>query len=123
MGLGEHGDIAPLFGIGLQLSHQFFDGRAYHLVKGVFYRERNGGVVDILRGKTEMDELLVLVEMANTVELLLDEIFHCLHVVIGHLLYLLHPTGVVEREIAVNLTECGEERLVEVLELGQRKFA
>ena len=54
-----------------------------------------------------MDELLVLGELRVLVELLLQEILHSLHIVIGRRLDRLDPLCVLQRELVENLIEEG----------------
>ena len=49
-----------------------------------------------------MDELFVLLKIANLIELLLDEILYSLHIVIGGLLNLFHTSGILLREILID---------------------
>jgi len=48
VGLGEHGHIAPLVGILLQLGDEFFQLRTEHLFKSLLDGEWHAGVVDVL---------------------------------------------------------------------------
>ena len=64
----------------------------------------HGGVVDILRGEAEVDELLE-VGQAHLVEFMFEEVLHGLHVVVGGLLYLLDGEGVVVGEMTVDIAQ------------------
>lgn len=55
-------------------------------------------------------------------KLLLDEIFHGLHVVVGNLLDILHALGILLREVAIDITQTSEQALVKRLELRQGEF-
>ena len=123
MCLGQHGHVLPLLRIVVELLDEFLDHRAVDLFQGLLDREGYAGVVDVLRGQSEMDELLVLVEASKPVEFLLDEIFHGLHVVVGGLLDFLDACGVCFREVAVDVAERVEAAVVEVLQLRQRQLA
>ena len=59
---------------------------------------------------------------AEAVETLLEEIFHRFDVMVGDGLDLLDAFGVLERKIAADVAELVENRVVNVLELGQREF-
>ena len=94
MCLGQHRYVGPLFGIGAELGYQFLYLRVVHLCQRLFDREGNGGVVDVLRSQSEMDEFLVCIQSAQTVELLFQKVFYGLYVVVGHALYLFDASGI-----------------------------
>ena len=70
-----------------------------------------------------MYELLEGDEGRLLVKLLLDEVLHSLHVVVGHALDLLHASCISLRELLVDATQVGEQSLVNTLQLGQGKLA
>ena len=70
-----------------------------------------------------MDKLLVSLQTADFVKLLFDEIFHSLHVVVGHRLDFLHATGISLRESDVNVAQTPEQCMVETYQLRQRQLA
>ena len=123
VGLGQHGHIFPLIGVLAQLGYELLDERIVHVGQGVLYRQRHAGVVDVLRGEPEVDELLVGVEPANLVELLLDEVFHCLNIVVCHLLYFLDAARIGLREVGIDGAQAAEKAVVESGQLGQRQLA
>ena len=131
MGLGEHRNVFPLIGIALKLGDEFFNLGIEDFLKGLLDREGDTGVVDILRSKTEMDELLVRLEIScrnvpcrrESVELLLDIVFHCLDIMICDALYILDALRTGNCECLVDAAKHGEETLVEGRELGQRQLA
>ena len=102
MRFGEHGHGFPFLGIVVQLFDELFQHGNVHLLQGLFHRERHAGVVDVLRGESEVYELLEGIKSANLVELLLDEVFHRFHIVVGHLLDVFHPLGIGHGEVLVD---------------------
>ena len=58
----------------------------------------------------------------NLSELLLDEILHGFHIVVGHLLNILHPLGILLRELTIDIAQTVKQTLVERLELRQGEF-
>ena len=70
-----------------------------------------------------MDELLGLYgEAVQCVNLLLDEILHSLHVVVGNLLDILHALGILLCEVAIDVAQGLKEVVVYHLQLGQWQF-
>jgi hypothetical protein len=61
--------------------------------------QRVGQIVDVLGGAGEVDELADRLQFGVAGDLLLEEIFHRLHVVIGGALDVLDPLGVGEGEV------------------------
>ena len=122
MGLGEHGDVFPLLGILVEQANHLIEQRQVSLVERVADEHRHRSVVDVLRRESEMDELLIL-SQAKTVELLLYEIFHRFHVVVGYAFDILHALRVVDREFGVDVAQLSEECVVNARKLRQRKFA
>ena len=123
VGLGEHGHVAPLVGILLQLVNDFFYLGAEDLVERVLHREGHAGIVDILRGKTKVDKLLVGIQTAYLVKLFLDEILDGLDVMVGYHLDILHALGVGLRERQVYLAQAGKQCMVKRRQLGQGQLA
>ena len=121
VGLGQHRHLFPRLGIVVQLFYQLFHERIVHLLERFLYGKRYTGIVDILRGKTEMDELLIYAQ--HRIKLFLDEVLHGLHVVVGHLFNILHPLSIGRREVNVDVAQLREQRMVEILKLWQRQFA
>ena len=70
-----------------------------------------------------MDELLECIEATDGIELLLEEVLHCLHVVIGHLLDRLHSGSILFTECLIDGTQLREELLREGCQLGKRQLA
>ena len=123
MSLCKHRHVLPFVSIILQLLDEFFDHRVVNLVECILDCQGYTCVVDVLTGQTEVDELLVLLEIANLIEFFLDEVLHGFHVVVGYLLDVLHSLCVSLGEVGIYLAQGGEEVLVEGLQLRQRKFA
>ena len=69
-----------------------------------------------------MDELLVGFEASYLVKLLLDEIFHRLHIMIRHRLDVLHALRAMLVETQIDLPQPTEQAVVEAGELRQRQF-
>ena len=69
--LCEHGYFSPFGSLGLKVVDETLKCRDIYLVESFLDGERHGGVVDVLRGESEMDELLVFVEASDGVELFL----------------------------------------------------
>ena len=65
-----------------------------------------------------MDELLESFESADLVELLLDIVFHSLHIVVGGLLDLLHAGSTLLVEMAIDIAQTWEEVGGECCQLG-----
>ena len=69
-----------------------------------------------------MDKLLIMLKTAHGVKLLLDEVFHSLHVVIGHLLDVLHPLCISRCKLTIDVTQLVEACMIDILQLRQRQF-
>ena len=123
MSLGQHGHVGPLLGQGPELVDELLQLGIVDILERLLEREGHAGVVDVLRGEAEVDELLEVVESAYLVEFLLDEVFHRLHVVVGHLLDVLHALGLLLSEVAVDVAQAFEQLVVEPHQLGQGKLA
>ena len=122
VGAGQHGHVVPLGREVTQASLHLLQSRIEHLAQTLLQREGDRGVVDILRGEPEMDELLAGAQ-ADFVHLLLEQVLDGLHVVVGDRFDLLHAAGVVRREVAVERAQLFERRRIDLRQLGQRQFA
>ena len=91
--LGEHGDILPGLDIGGKDGDYLVECGKIFILKGFLQHQRLRGVVDVLRGEAEMDELLPA-GYSKSLEILLDEIFNGLDIVVGDLLDVLYLLGV-----------------------------
>ena len=80
--------------------------------------QREGGVIDILRGEPEVDELL-LIGQPEGIEPLLDEVLHGLDVVVRRTLDLLDTCCISAGEAQVDVVEVFDTLLVE--HLAQRR--
>ncbi len=70
-----------------------------------------------------MDELLGLGgETVQRVNLLLDEVLHSFHVVVGHLLNILDTLGISLCEVAVDVTQRFKKVMVKISQLRQGQF-
>ena len=104
VGLGQHRNVFPLFGIIIQLLDEFLHHRIVHLFQSLFNRKRYTGVVDVLRSQSEVDKFFGIGgEAANHINLFLDEVLYGLHVVIRGLLYLLHAGSILLREVTIDV--------------------
>ena len=90
VGLGQHGHIFPLFSILQQLLQQLFYQRIVNLLQCLFNREGHAGVIDVLRGKTEVDKLFISLQTSYLVKFFFDKIFYGLHIVVCHLFDVFH---------------------------------
>jgi len=121
--LGQHRDVCPFFGISTQLGYQFFQLRIIHLLQGLFYRQRDRRIVNILRSKAKVNELLVVIHPAKGVKLFFQEIFHSLHIVVGHAFNVFDALRICFRKITVNVSQGLKDSLVYTSQLRQRQFA
>ena len=121
--LGQHGHVGPLVGISLKLGNEFLNLRDEHIGQGFFDRKRNRSIVDILRGKPKVDELLVGFKIAHFIELFLDKVFYGLDIMIGDFLYVFHPLGIGLREQTIDVAQLIEARNIKSLQLRQGQFA
>ena len=108
MGAGQHGYVFPFLGIFLKLLDEISRFGEKDVAQRFFYREGDGGVVDVLGGESEVDELLVGFEASEFVELFFYEVFHGFDVVVGNAFYFFDSARVVEREVEVDGAECAE---------------
>ena len=102
--LGQHRDIFPSLSILGQLIDQLLQQRHIHFMERLFDREGHTGVVNILRGKTKVDKLLVVFEATYLVQFLLDEILNSFYIVIGYLLDILHALCIILGKITIDST-------------------
>ena len=104
VGVSQHGYVFPFLSFGFEQVQQVTVGRQQHLRGAVFHAQRHTGVVDVLRGETEVDELFKVGE-PHLVKLAFEEVFHRLDIVVGGLLYLLDGEGVLVAEVAVDVAQ------------------
>ena len=105
-----------------ELLAQFRQCGGANLRQCLLDRQRDGRVVDVLRRKAEVDELLEGAQ-PQRIHLLLKQIFDGFHVVIGRSFDLLDAFGVGGREVAVESAQLLEGGRVDPFQLGQRQFA
>ena len=96
----QHRHLAPLVGESRQFVAHLFDGGVVETRHRLLQRERNGRVVDVLRGKPEVNEFLVGFQ-SERVHFFLDDVLDGFDVVVGDRLDLLDALGVGGREIEV----------------------
>ena len=113
VGAGQHGNVFPLLGVGVQLVDQFLKHGDVHLLQRLAKHQGKRGVVDVLGGQSEMDELLVGVQSAYGIEFFLDEILDGLHVMVGDTLDVLHTGSVLLREILIDFSQRGKDIAVQ----------
>ena len=109
MSLGKHWYILPLIGIGLQLSYQLLYLWIENILKCFLHRKRHTGIVDVLRGQTEMDKLLVSIQSANLIKLFLDKILYSLDIVVGNLLDILDTLRIILIKVLIYLTQTSKQ--------------
>ncbi|OAV68004.1 hypothetical protein Barb4_02260 [Bacteroidales bacterium Barb4] len=71
----------------------FLQGGIINILQGFFQGKGDSRIVNILRGKPEVDKLMILFGQ-QAVGLLLNKVFYRLHVMIGDLLNVLHTAGI-----------------------------
>ena len=119
-----HGDVGPQAGTLLDGGENRLVAWQQHLLVTLLQEQRHGRVVDVLRGETEMDELLVGFQPQG-VETAFDEILDSFDIVVCGFLYLFHLKGILLGEMAVDvsqllghagltLKQCGHRKLREV---------
>ena len=122
VGLGQHRDVFPLVGIAAQAVYHLLHFGAVDVGKGLAQRQGHRRVVDVLRRQSEVNELLVC-RQAQAVELLLQEVFDGLDVVVGHRFDVFDALRLGAVEVGVYLAQALEAAVVDALELGQRQLA
>ena len=84
--------IAPFVGHRREFAAQFAEQRQVDLRKRLFERQRNGGVVDVLRRESEVYELFPRSE-SERIHFLFHEVFHCLDIMVRGCLDFLDAAG------------------------------
>ena len=120
--LCQHWNVVPFGGMFVEPCNHIFKHGDKHTLGSVSHCHWHGGVVDILRGESEVDKFLVLLQ-SELVELLFQEIFHSLHVVICHALNVFDALCVVNAEVAVNVAKFFLRFRSHAFELWQRNLA
>ena len=123
VGFGQHGHIGPLLSILFQLVDEFLKQWEIHLRKSLSDTHGHTGIVDILRSETKMDKLLESIQSTYGIELLLEEILHSFHVMIGHLLYGFHSGSIGLTEVLIDSTQTREQLLRKRCQLGEGQLA
>ena len=122
MRTGEHRNVGPFGCPVTDFTDQLFEKRVVDIVHRIAQGGGCCGVVDILRGEAEVDELLVLFQ-AESVHLLLDEVLHRFYVVVGPFFDLFDPEGILFREVTVEVAKFFEMGRVHALQLRQGQSA
>jgi len=102
MGVGQHGNIAPLPCQGMQAVQQLVERRQYRIQLGFFDEQRHGRIIDILGGKPEMYKLFVCPNF-HGIELFTQKILHGFHIVIGDFLDFFDFYSIVLVKVSVNI--------------------
>ncbi len=118
---GQHGNFRPLPGQLSQRVNETLQSGVIHFMQRVFQRTGYCRVIYVLRGETEVDELLEVTK-SKRVELFFEKIFHRLHVVVGHLLYVLYPGGILICKVGTYCSQGREKLLRNGLQLLKRQL-
>mmetsp|Transcript_11209 Transcript_11209/g.38174 ORF Transcript_11209/g.38174 Transcript_11209/m.38174 type:complete len:213 (-) Transcript_11209:65-703(-) len=140
VGAGEEGHVSPPPSVRVEHAEDLGELGEVDAAVEVEDHEGVAGVVDVLRGKAEVDELLDLGQLLHPRlrrhlrQPPLDEVLHSLHVVVGGEgwpplrssleLRLLHPLCVLVREVEVYTSELLEESWagLDLGELGEGRL-
>ena len=114
--MGQQWNIAPLIGHRLEFSDQLVEHRMVHLNQRLFEAVGNGGIVDILRGQSEVDELFVGMQ-AEFIHLLFEQILDGFDIMVGCPFDLFDPQGVSFGKMAVNIAQGLQSGFVHPFEL------
>jgi hypothetical protein len=120
VGAREHGLVGVLVGKLSQRHDQLVHLGQQYLASSVAHHERVGEIVDVLGGAGEMDELGDGLEFRVAGNLLLEEVLHRLHVVIGGALDILHPARVLLAEAGHDAVEHVDRMAAQGRHLGDR---
>ena len=82
MGSGEHGKVGPSIGLVPEGVEQILQRRQENFLVVLFDRQRNSGIVDVLRGEAKVDVFGLLRE-AQSGHLVLQKVFYGLDIVVG----------------------------------------
>ena len=115
--LGKHRNILPFFCIGSKLVYKLLYLRIIFFFQCILDRQRHRSIINILRSKSEMNELFIMLQSAKFVKLLFDKIFHSLDVMVSYTFNLLDTLSVSFREIAVNITQSFKASRIKALQL------
>ena len=123
MGLGQHGHVTPLFSIVVKLFNQLLNEGIINVGKCFLDTKGYGSIVNILRGKSEMDELLGLSgESAQRIATLLDEILNSFNIMVSDTLNSLHTKCILCRKVTIDVSEGFKETMIKTFKLGKRQF-
>ena len=92
-----------------------------HLNQRLLEAVGNGGIVDILRGQSEVDELFVGMQ-AEFIHLLFEQILDGFDIMVGCPFDLFDPQGISFGKMAVNIAQGLPSGFVHPFELRQRQF-
>ena len=120
--VSQHRNLLPLLSKSINLVYNIVQRRQVDIGQSLLQQEWSGCVVDILRCKTEVYELAVVVQ-AQLLQLLLQEVLDSLHIVVCYALNLLHMQSILHSKLGVELTQLLESRLGNTCQLWQRQLA
>ena len=130
VGAGEHGHGAPLLGVVVEQVDELFEQGDVDAVEGLLQGQGYGGVVDVLGGESEVDEVLgggrrkeEGGRRKELIEALLDVVFDGFDVVVGDGLDVLHALGLLGGELLVDGAQGREEFTGEAGQLRQGQLA
>ena len=122
MSVRQHRDILPLLCKRVYLVQQLIQRWQIDISQSLLQQKWSCSVIDILRSKTKVHKLTVLVQ-AQSLQFLLQEILHSLHVVVGDALNLLNVESIFHRELGVKLAQLIISRLGNTCQLWQWNLA
>ena len=114
----QHRDVVPLRGPFFQPFDQSVEFRQVDFGHGLLEGQGDGRVVDVLRGKAEVDEFLVALQ-PQAGEQLLEEVLDRFYIVVGRLFDVLDPLGVLEGKVGVEAAQIGKCAFRYAGQLGQ----
>ena len=105
--VGKHRDALPLLSQRREGLEQLLECGDVQICQRLLQHQRLRGVVDILRGESEVDKLGASLHTQGD-KFLLDKILYSLHIVVGGLLDLLHTLSIGLGEFAINVAQSVE---------------
>ena len=121
--LCKHSNILPFLSEIIKLVNHILQQGDVNYLCSILNHQGERSVVDVLRSKTEVHKLLILIQTTDSVKFLFDEVFNCLNVVICNAFNILYTLSILQREVLINFSKLGEKRTINTNQLGQGKFA
>ena len=118
VGSGKHWHVFPRLGSACQRLDEFLHGWQQHVLGGTLQGQRNGRVVDVLRGQAKVHKFLPRPQ-PHAFHAVFDEVLHCLDVVVGPGFGGFDPFRVFNRKAFHHAAHGRWPRRREILELGQ----